>query len=140
MQSLSKVGDEHSQPHTAVGNFVIAGIIASMKAVRRLAISYGGDAGSVNVDFLLSLSGQGVMDISIDTNSNCGTKSSSWLRAEDIVAFVLAGATDGQHRKIEFNYGVVNANRLLKLLLEVCTSRGYATAAAFSRLRYNFPF
>ncbi|KAH7715736.1 hypothetical protein AAVH_16864 [Aphelenchoides avenae] len=97
-------------------NFV-QGIIDSMRTVRRLEISYAGDAGSIDVDFLLSCSTRGITDLSIDSDSRCGKKS-SWLHAEDIVDFVLAGATDGQHRKIEFAHCVVDADGLLKLLLE----------------------
>lgn len=108
-------------PHSTNSNVVLAGIIDSMRTVRRLEISYAGDAGSIDVDFLLSCSTRGITDLSIDSDSRCGKKS-SWLHAEDIVDFVLAGATDGQHRKIEFAHCVVDADGLLKLLLEVCTT------------------
>lgn len=99
---------------------LVVGIIASLKAVRRLEISYGGDAGSINVDFLLWCSRHGVADIFLVRNEIYNDfEDDDCLDAEDVVSFVLAGAVDGEHRKIGFGPDVIDGNALLKLLLKV---------------------
>lgn len=86
-----------------------------MKSVRMLDICYGGDASSVNVDFLLSCSKHGIAEIFFDLAYSCKNYAEiGRLNADGIVAFVLAGATDGKHRTIGFD-----AKDLVKLLVEV---------------------
>lgn len=98
-----------------------------MKAVRRLELSYGGDADAANVDFFLSCSRHGITDILIDGNCIYSDFNDiDCLNAEDIIPFLLAGASDGKHRTISFGRDgphVFNLHELLQLIVEVCTLR-----------------
>lgn len=78
--------------------------------------------------FLLACASRGILDIRLSVHSDylIGSyrrEEPKELPMEGIAAYCMAGATDGKHREIAFEYysyeEFVGANALLKLLIEV---------------------